>query len=133
MSPTLTSLPGDLTLPIDGQLLNLRFSMRTLHNYTTATSTKLTDLGEALTDDLYGAVGGLLAAAVRCATGKPYTTDQALGLLETLAEADQKAVTEAVLAAIRIDKSPVFQALMSTTSQLTATNGDNTAASPSVS
>lgn len=111
---------GEVAIILGGQPLTLRFNLRTLHDFTSTSGLKLTDLGPALTDDTFGTVGGLVASAVRCATNKPFSVGDALDVLDSLSESENQAVIAAVVEAIRVDRSPLFKALIAQLPQQSA-------------
>lgn len=129
---------GEVLLPIiEGSApYPVRFSLKVLHDYTQTTGKKLMDIGELLTDDFIGTIGHLVASAVRCyvpgaVTPAGYQIGDALDLIDRLEPAQTTALMDAVMQAVRIDQSPLFQALIAKSQTLPApeTSGTNTSTS----
>lgn len=133
------SARGEVLLPIaqDGKPDAVRFSLRTLHDYTTRTGTKLADIGQRLADDFLTTVAELVTSAVRtCVPGavQPagYRVGDALDLLDRLTTEQTSELVAAIMQAIRIDQTPLFQALIAQAPKQSAPemNGASTSTSP---
>lgn len=134
---------GEITLLIAGQPQKLRFSLRTLHDYTTRTGHKLLDLGSRLTEDFIGVVGELVTSAVRCCAAPSaaagFDVGQALDLVDGLSKADTNELMHVIMQAVKVNEAPLFQALIAQAPQPapkneeTATNGASTSTSASAS
>lgn len=124
---------GEVLLPIvQGDApYPVRFSLKVLYDYTQTTGKKLMDIGDLLTDDFIGTVGHLVASAVRCyvpgaVTPGGYQIGDALDMIDRLSAAETTALMDAVMQAVRIDQSNLFQALIAKSQTLAApaaTNG----------
>lgn len=134
---------GEVLLPVvEGDApYSVRFSLRVLHDYTTRTGNKLMELGELLHSDFLGTVAELVVSAVRCyvpGTVAPanFQVGDALDLIERLSPEENTVLMDAIIKAVRIDQTPLFQALIAKSQKLSApaeTNGTSTSTSGSAS
>jgi hypothetical protein len=134
---------GEVLLPVveGGARYPVRFSLRVLHDYTIITGKSLMDIGELLTSDFIGTVGQLVASAVRCCVPSAvvpvgYDVGDALDLVDRLSAEETTTLMDAVMQAVRIDQTPLFQALIAKSQSLSTpaeANGASTSTSPLVS
>lgn len=125
---------GEVLLTVGGSQYPVRFSLAVLHDYTTATGTKLLDLGTHLNDDLLGTIAQLLTCAVRryvpgAELPAGFELADGLDLMEEMGKEESDAVATAIWAAVRVDTNPLLAALIAKApkaSAPTTTNGDST-------
>lgn len=138
------SARGEVLLPIvEGKApFPVRFSLRALHNLTQRTGWKPADVAVGLAEDFIGTIGELVTSAVRvCVPGAQLPADfevgDALDLIERLTPTETETLVGAIMAAVKVNELPLFQALMSNLPQPLApadeTSGANSSTSDSAS